>query len=118
MEQAFYAILGCLGFFIVVCIIGIIYMYYYNKKEHLEKDSEQNIAVDHFDRITQDLSVMGGKPCIRGMRVTVGSILFQIGEGKTIDELLIDYPYLVREDIMQCLQYGAWLAQGNQKALA
>jgi len=52
------------------------------------------------------------------MRVTVGSILFQIGEGKTIDELLIDYPYLVREDIMQCLQYGAWLAQGNQKAIA
>jgi uncharacterized protein (DUF433 family) len=48
---------------------------------------------------------MGGKPCIRGMRLTVGRILSQIGAGETIDELLIDYPYLEREDVQQSLQY-------------
>jgi uncharacterized protein (DUF433 family) len=70
---------------------------------------EKNILFEHFDRITQDPGVMGGKPCIRGMRLTVGRILSQIGAGETIDELLIDYPYLEREDILQSLQYAAWL---------
>jgi uncharacterized protein (DUF433 family) len=74
--------------------------------------------LDHFDRITQDPGIMGGKPCIRGMRLTVGRILAQIGAGETIDELLIDYPYLEREDILQSLQYAAWLAQGREVALA
>ena len=71
----------------------------------------------HFDRITQDPGVMGGKPCIRSMRLTVGRILSQIGEGETIEELLVDYPYLEREDVMQSLQYAAWLAQGYEVAL-
>ena len=62
---------------------------------------------EKFDRITQNPSVMGGKPCIRGMRVTVGMIVGQIGNGVNIDELLADYPYLEREDIMQALQYAA-----------
>jgi len=53
------------------------------------------------DRITQDPSVMGGKPCIRGMRVTVGMVVGQIGAGHTIEEVLSDYPYLDREDILQ-----------------
>jgi uncharacterized protein (DUF433 family) len=57
---------------------------------------------------------MGGKPCIRNMRITVGRILSQIGAGETIEELLIDYPYLEKEDILQCLQYAAWLAQGHE----
>jgi len=56
-----------------------------------------------FDRITQNPLVMGGKPCIRGMRVTVGMIVGQIGAGVTIDELLADYPYLEREDIVQAV---------------
>ena len=60
-----------------------------------------------FDRITQDPGVMGGKPCIRGMRVTVGMIVGQIGEDRTIDDLLSEYPYLEREDILQALQYVA-----------
>lgn len=60
------------------------------------------------DRITQHPQVMGGKPCIRGMRVTVGSIVGQIGAGHTIDQLLTDYPYLEREDILQALRYAAW----------
>ena len=76
------------------------------------------MVLEHFDRITQDPNIMGGKPCIRGMRLTVGRVLSQIGAGETIDELLIDYPYLEREDIMQSLQYAAWLAQGYEVAFA
>ena len=59
------------------------------------------------DRITQDPEVMRGKPCIRGMRVTVGMIVGQIGAGRNIEELLADYPYLEREDILQALRYAA-----------
>ena len=76
------------------------------------------MTLEHFNRITQDPNVMGGKPCIRGMRLTVGRILSQIGAGETIEELLIDYPYLEREDVLQCLQYASWLAQGREVALA
>ena len=75
------------------------------------------MTFQYFDRITQDPGVMGGKPCIRGMRLTVGRILSQIGAGETIDELLVDYPYLEREDVLQSLQYAAWLAQGYEVAL-
>jgi uncharacterized protein (DUF433 family) len=71
-----------------------------------------------FDRITQNPAVMGGKPCIRGMRVTVGMIVGQIGAGASIEELLADYPYLEREDIMQALRYAAALAQWREVALA
>ena len=65
------------------------------------------MTIEHFDRITQNPAVMGGKPCIRGMRVTVGMIVGQIGEGVSIDELLSDYPYLEWEDVMQSLRYAA-----------
>jgi uncharacterized protein (DUF433 family) len=61
-----------------------------------------------FDRITQSPEMMSGRPCIRGMRVTVGMIVGQIGAGVTIDELLADYPYLEREDVLQALRYAAW----------
>ena len=67
-----------------------------------------------FTRITQDPAVMGGKPCIRGQRVTVGMIVGQIGTGRTIDELLADYPYLEREDILEALRYAAWRAQERE----
>jgi uncharacterized protein (DUF433 family) len=73
--------------------------------------------VADFARITQDPAVMGGKPCIRGMRVTVGMIVGQIGAGQTIDELLIDYPYLEREDVLEALRYAAWRAQEREIAL-
>ena len=73
---------------------------------------------DNFERITQNPSVMGGKPCIRGMRVTVGMIVGQIGAGVSVEELLSDYPYLEREDIMQALQYAAVLAQWQEVSLA
>ena len=70
------------------------------------------------DRITQQPGVMGGKACIRGMRVTVGMIVGQIGAGRSIEELLVDYPYLEREDVMQALRYAAWLAEEREIGLA
>lgn len=63
------------------------------------------------DRITQQPGVMGGKACVRGMRVTVGMIVGQIGAGHSIEDVLSDYPYLEREDIMQALRYAAWRAE-------
>ncbi|GHV46933.1 hypothetical protein AGMMS49546_35860 [Spirochaetia bacterium] len=72
------------------------------------------MAIEQFDRITQEPGVMGGKPCIRGMRLTVGRVLSQIGAGESMDELLVDYPYLEREDILQSLQYAAWIAEGRE----
>ena len=73
---------------------------------------------EKFDRITQNPAVMGGKPCIRGMRVTVGMIVGQIGAGAGIEELLSDYPYLEREDIFQALRYAAALSQWREVSLA
>ena len=71
-----------------------------------------------FDRITQNPAVMGGKPCIRGMRVTVGMIVGQISAGHTIEDLLASYPYLEREDIVQALRYAAWRASEREIVLA
>ena len=59
-----------------------------------------------FERITFDPEVMGGKPCIRGMRVTVGMIVGQIASGRTEDAILADFPYLEREDIREALRFG------------
>jgi uncharacterized protein (DUF433 family) len=73
--------------------------------------------VEQLDRITQDPQVMGGKACIRGMRVTVGMIVGQIGAGRAIGDLLSDYPYLEREDIMQALRYAAWRAEEREVVL-
>ena len=61
---------------------------------------------------------MGGKACIRGMRVTVGMIVGQIGAGQTIEEILSDYPYLEREDILQALRYAAWRMEEREIELA
>jgi len=69
------------------------------------------------NRITQASEMMGGKACIRGMRVTVGMIVGQVGAGHSIEEILTDYPYLEREDIMQALRYAAWLAEEREVAL-
>jgi uncharacterized protein (DUF433 family) len=71
-----------------------------------------------FPRIAQNSKVMGGKPCIRGLRVTVGMIVGQIGAGRSIDELLVDYPYLQREDILEALRFAAWRAQEREIDLA
>lgn len=63
------------------------------------------------ERITFDPNVMGGKPCIRGMRVTVGTIVGLIASGATADQVLADYPYLEAEDITAALSYAAWRAE-------
>ena len=70
-----------------------------------------------FERITQRPDVMGGKACIRGMRVTVGMVVGQIGAGHSVEEVLADYPHLEREDIMQALTYAAWLAEEREVTL-
>jgi uncharacterized protein (DUF433 family) len=62
----------------------------------------------HLDRITFNPQVMGGKPCIRGLRVTVGTITGLIASGHTPEAILELYPYLEAEDITQALSYAAW----------
>jgi uncharacterized protein (DUF433 family) len=74
--------------------------------------------MQNLSRITFDSQVMGGKPCIRGMRVTVGAIVGLVASGKTIDEVLADYPYLEREDILEALSYAAWRAEEREVPLA
>ncbi len=74
--------------------------------------------MEHLDRITQRPDVMGGKACVRGMRVTVGMIVGQIGAGHSIEEVLADYPYLEREDVLQALLYAAWRAEEQEVELA
>ena len=73
--------------------------------------------MERLDRITQDPAVMGGKPCIRGMRVTVGMIVGQIAAGRGQEQLLGDYPYLQQEDIVQALRYAAWRAAEREVLL-
>ena len=59
-------------------------------------------------RITLDPEVMGGKPCIRGMRVTVGTVVGLIASGHSLNEILKLYPYLEEDDIREALAYAAW----------
>ncbi|MDZ4813655.1 MAG: DUF433 domain-containing protein [Pseudomonadota bacterium] len=70
------------------------------------------------DRITQQPNVMGGKACIRGMRVTVGMIVGQLRTGLSIEEVIADYPHIEREDVMQALRYAAWRAEEREVELA
>jgi uncharacterized protein (DUF433 family) len=73
--------------------------------------------MEPLNRITQQPDVMGGKACIRGMRVTVGMVVGQIGAGHSVDEVLADYPYLERDDIMQALRYAAWRSEEREVIL-
>ena len=63
------------------------------------------------DRITTDPAVMGGKPCIRGQRVTVGTLVGLVASKKTMEQILVLYPYLEAEDITQALRYAAWRSE-------
>ncbi len=63
------------------------------------------------ERITMDPKVMGGKPCIRGLRVTVGTIVGLMAAGHTAEDILKAYPYLEPEDIREALAYAAWRAE-------
>ena len=63
------------------------------------------------DRITFDPNVMGGKACIRGMRITVALVVNLVANGMKVDEIIADYPDLESEDINQALRYAAWAAE-------
>ena len=67
-------------------------------------------ASDLLARITIEDGKLGGKPCIRGMRIRVSDVLQLLSSGATFDEILADFPYLERADIQQALEYAAWLA--------
>lgn len=64
-----------------------------------------------FDRITFDPKMMGGRACIRGMRVTVSLLVNLVANHMSTEEILEAYPYLEAEDVQQALQYAAWLAE-------
>ncbi|WP_437531881.1 DUF433 domain-containing protein [Sorangium sp. So ce726] len=66
------------------------------------------MTTELLERITHDPAVMGGRPCIRGMRVTVGTILGLLAAGHPVEEVLTLYPYLERDDVMAALSYAAW----------
>lgn len=66
--------------------------------------------MEKFDRISFDPNIMGGKPTIRGMRITVGTIVGLVASGHSTEKILELYPYLEEKDITQALQYAAWRA--------
>jgi uncharacterized protein (DUF433 family) len=71
-----------------------------------------------FSRITMDPTVMGGKACVRGLRVTVGTVVGLMAAGRTRSEILAAYPYLEPEDIDQALAYAAWRVEERDVDLA
>jgi uncharacterized protein (DUF433 family) len=60
-----------------------------------------------FERITTDPEVLGGVPCIRGLRVPVATVVGMVADGMTADEILADFPYLEPEDVTEALRYAA-----------
>lgn len=66
-----------------------------------------------FDRITVDPGRLGGKPCISGVRISVGMVVQMVASGKTIEDILSEYPYLEAEDVRQALAYAAALAENE-----
>jgi uncharacterized protein (DUF433 family) len=69
------------------------------------------------DRITQDPKVMGGKPCIRGLRVTVGTVVGLLASGHSHEDILAQYPYLEKDDIQAALSYAAWRSEEVEVSL-
>lgn len=69
------------------------------------------------ERVTHDPAVMGGKPCIRGLRITVGTILGLLASGKSRDRILEAYPYLEPDDIDAALGYAAWRLEEKEEPL-
>ncbi len=74
--------------------------------------------MEAFPRITFDPAVMGGKACIRGLRVTAGTVVGLLAAGRTTEEILAAYPYLEREDIDQSLAYAAWRLEERELPLS
>ena len=75
------------------------------------KEQAGKVVKERFQRITFDPQIMGGRACIRGMRIPVSLIVGQIAHGATFDEILEGYPDLEREDIHAALEYAAWLTK-------
>jgi len=73
--------------------------------------------MEHFERISHNIGVMGGKACIAGTRITVGVILMQISEGVTIEKLLEEYPCLTAEDVAEALRYAAWAVGAREELI-
>lgn len=73
--------------------------------------------MEQFSRISHDSDVMGGKACIAGTRVTVSMILMHISEGISISDIVDDYPYLTRDDIIEALKYAVWTVNAREAAL-
>ena len=71
-----------------------------------------------FDRITFDPNILGGRACIRGMRVSVSLVVNLVANGMGAEEIIQNYPYLELEDVRQALQYAAWLADESVHELA
>jgi uncharacterized protein (DUF433 family) len=71
----------------------------------------------HFTRITHNPTVMGGKPCIRGLRVTVGTIVGLLAAGQPRERILEAYPYLEPEDLDEALAYAAWRLEEREEPL-
>ena len=74
--------------------------------------------MNRFPRITLDPDVMAGKACIRGLRVTVGTVVGLLAAGRSAEEILSAYPYLEREDIDQSLAYAAWRLEEREVSLS
>ncbi len=68
-------------------------------------------------RITHDPNVMGGKPCIRGLRVTVGTVLGLLASGQSRERILVAYPYLEPDDLDAALSYAAWRMEEREEPL-
>ncbi len=68
----------------------------------------EGVRMKNFSRITFDPELMGGKPCIRGLRVTVGTIVGLVAAGHSMADILRAYPYLEEEDVREALSYAAW----------
>ena len=72
----------------------------------------------NLERITLNPEIMGGKPCIKGLRITVGTVVGLLASGHNTDEILRLYPYLQLEDIMAALSYAAWRSEEIEVPLA
>ncbi len=70
-----------------------------------------------FDRITFNAEIMGGRACIRGMRITVSLIMNLVAAGASTEEILDEYPDIEKEDIAQALRYAAWLTEDSVHAV-
>ena len=87
-------------------------------REGFRKVPQGTIQAMTIERITLDPQVMGGKPCIRGMRVTVGTVVGLVAAGRTPDEILTAYPYLEAGDISAALTYAAWRSMEQEIVLS